>query len=91
MGTYRWDASKNDKLMRERRVSFEEVLLAIDQGRLLDVIDNPNKEKYGGQKAFVVEIRHYVYLIPFLDRGDEIFLKTIIPTRKLTKKYLKEE
>ncbi len=88
MGLYRWDSSKNDKLIRERGVSFEEVLLAMEQGYLLDVIDNPNQEKYGHQKAFVVEIARYVYLVPFISRGEEIFLKTIIPSRKLTKRYL---
>ena len=88
---YRWDASKNDKLIRERAVSFEEVLLAIEQGRLLDVVENPNQERYGGQKIFVVEIRQYAYLVPFIEQGDEIFLKTIIPSRKLTKQYLRRD
>ncbi len=88
MGLYRWDSSKNDKLIRERSISFEEVLLAIEQGRLLDVIGNPNQEKYGHQKAFVVEIGQYAYLVPFIGQGEEIFLKTIIPSRKLTKRYL---
>jgi len=71
-------------------VSFEEVLLAIEEGRLLDVIENPNREKYVHQQVFVLEIRRYVYFVPFVDRGDEIFLKTIVPSRKLTKKYLKK-
>ena len=88
MGLYHWDVSKNDKLIRERGVSFEEILLAIEQGHLLDVIANPNQEKYGGQKAFVVETRQYVYIVPFIEHGKEIFLKTVIPTRKLTKQYL---
>lgn len=90
MGSYRWDASKNDRIIRGRGVSFEEVLLAIEEGRLLDVIENPNRERYGRQKAFVVEIRRYVYFVPFVDRGSEIFLKTVIPSRKLTRKYLKQ-
>lgn len=88
MGVYRWDPSKNDRLIQERRISFEEVLLAIEQGHLVDVIENPNQEKYRGQRAFVVEIWGYVYLVPFIERGEEIFLKTIIPSRKLTKRYL---
>ena len=90
MGLYRWDTSKNDKLIRERGVSFEEVLLAIDQGRLLDLIENPNREKYRNQKAFVVEIGQYVYFVPFVDQGEQIFLKTVIPSRRLTKKYLRQ-
>lgn len=87
MSFYRWDVSKNDKLIRERKVSFEEVLLAIEQGHLLDVIENPNRERYGFQKMFVIEIHRYVYLVPFVEQGEEIFLKTIIPSRKLTKVY----
>lgn len=88
MGLYRWDSAKNDKLIRERGISFEEVLLAIKQGQLLDVIENPNQEKYSHQKAFVVEIGQYACLVPFVDHGEEIFLKTIIPSRKLTRRYL---
>jgi len=88
VGIYRWDTSKNDKLIRERGVSFEEILVAVEQRRLLDVIENPNQKKYSGQKAFVVEIRQYIYMVPFIDQGNEIFLKTIIPSRKLTKRYL---
>ena len=89
MGFYRWDVSKNDRLIHERGVSFEEVLAAIEQGRLLDVLGNPNRGKYGHQKIFVVEIGGYVYVVPFVESGDEIFLKTIIPSRKLTRMYLK--
>ena len=88
MGSFRWSGPKNDQLIRERGVSFEEVLLAIEQGYLLDVIRNPNERRYGDQKAFVVEMRRYVYLVPFVDHGNEIFLKTVIPSRKLTKRYL---
>ncbi len=84
---YQWDASKNDKLIRERGVSFEEVLLAIEAGHVLDIIDNPNQAKYHGQKAYVLEIRQYIYFVPFVKRAGEIFLKTIIPSRKLTRKY----
>lgn len=89
MGGYQWDVSKNDRLLRERGVSFEEVLLAIEQGRLLDVLEHPNTVRYGHQKIFVVEIRQYAYLVPFVDRGHELFLKTIIPSRKLTRRYLR--
>ena len=91
MGLYRWDLSKNDKLIRERKVSFEEVLLAIEQWHLLDAIENPNQRRYKDQRAFVVEIGGYIHLVPFVERGEEIFLKTIIPSRKLTRRYLRTE
>ena len=64
--------------------------MAIERGRLLDVIENPNREKYRDQKALVIEIGQYVYFVPFAEHGEEIFLKTVIPSRKLTKKYLKQ-
>jgi len=86
MGNYAWDNEKNGKLVRERGVSFEEVLLCIEEGRFLDVICSAN-EKYKHQKQFVVEIRGYIYLVPFVDSGERIFLKTIIPSRKMTQKH----
>jgi len=58
-------------------------------GCLLDVLEHPNQEKYKGQKVFVVQIDEYVYLVPFVETEDEVFLKTVIPSRKATKIYLK--
>ena len=85
---FRWNEEKNRKLQEERGVSFEEVLLKIAQGEVLDLLEHPNQERYAGQKIFVVEIDGYVYLVPFVETEEEIFLKTIIPSRKATKKYL---
>ncbi len=85
---YEWDSEKNDKLKKEREVSFEDILIIVNENRLLDTINHPNKKKYPNQKMFVVEINHYVYLVPFVEEGKKIFLKTIIPSRKATKKYL---
>lgn len=89
MAEYRWDVSKNERLSRERGVTFDEVLLAIEQGRLLDVVEHPNAKRYRHQKVLVVEIRRYAYAVPCVERGAEIFLKTIIPNRKLTRRYLR--
>ena len=88
MGLYRWDVAKNNKLIQERGVSFEEVLLAIERGHLLDIIENPNQEKYSGQKVFVIERNRYFCALPLIYREGDIFLRTLIPTRKLTKRYL---
>ncbi len=88
---YTWDEDKNAKLVRERGVSFEEVVLSIQDGQVLEVMDHPNKEKYAHQRVFVVKIRDYVYPVPFVDKGNEIILKTIIPSRKWTRKYLRGE
>jgi len=89
MKYFSWNEEKNELLKEERLVSFEDVVFYIDQGFLLDALEHPNQEKYKGQKIFVVQMDDYVYLVPFLEDEREIFLKTIIPSRKATKKYLK--
>jgi uncharacterized DUF497 family protein len=85
---FRWNDEKNILLQADRGVSFELVVTAIAEDKLLDVIEHPNQEKYPLQKIFVVEIDRYVYMVPFVESDREIFLKTIIPSRKLKKKYL---
>jgi hypothetical protein len=84
----RWNTGKNILLKAERGVSFEEVLSAMAYGALLDVLEHPNVGSYPNQRLFVVRIRGYAYLVPFVENDDEIFLKTIIPSRKATRKYL---
>jgi hypothetical protein len=84
----RWSAEKSLSLKAERGVSFEEVLSAISQGGLLRVMDHPNRAKYGHQKMFVVRIRDYAYLVPYVESENEIFLKSIIPSRKATRDFL---
>ncbi len=89
MRYFNWDNEKNEKLREERGVSFEEAVLAIEQGQLLDILEHPNKDKYENQNIFVVKIYNYVWLIPFVENENEVFLKTIIPSRKATKQYLR--
>jgi len=84
----RWNAEKNTQLQEKREISFEDIVIAIQQGNLLDVIEHPNAEKYSHQKIFIVKAKDYVYLVPFVEDAEEIFLKTIIPSRKMKKKYL---
>ena len=86
----RWSPEKNTELMRERGVSFEEILSSIEQGGLLTVLDHPNQDKYPNQKIWVVKLRGYAHLVPLVDSGDDIFLKTIMPSRKATKLYILE-
>lgn len=57
-------------------------------GDVLDIVEYPNPEKYKGQRIFIVKMRDYAWLVPFVESEDEIFLKTIIPSRKATRKYL---
>jgi hypothetical protein len=89
MKYFSWSEEKNEVLKEERQVSFEDVVFYIEQGFLLDVLEHPNQEKYKGQKIFVVQIEDYVYLVPFIEDDHDVFLKTIIPSRKATKNYLK--
>ena len=84
----KWNAEKSLSLKAERGVSFEEVLSAISQGGLLCVMDHPNRTKYGHQKMLVVRIRDYAYLIPYVESDSEIFLKSIMPSRKATRQFL---
>ena len=88
MKYFNWNAEKNETLREDRGVSFEEAVFAIEQGQLLDILEHPNKDKYENHKIFVVKIYNYVWLIPFVENENEVFLKTIIPSRKATKKYL---
>ena len=88
MKYFSWNKDKNKQLQNERNVSFEEVIFYIEKGWLLDTVEHPNQDKYSGQKIFIVNINNYAYLIPFVETEKEIFLKTIIPNRKATKKYL---
>ena len=90
MQYFNWNTEKNEKLREERGVSFEEAVLAIEKGQLLDILEHPNKDKYDNQNIFVVKIFNYAWLIPFVEDENEVFLKTIIPSRKATKQYLRE-
>ena len=89
MKYFSWNEEKNKLLLTQRDVSFEDIVLYIEKGFLLDVLEHPNPEKYPGQKIFVVQVEKYCYLVPFVESEDEVFLKTIIPSRKATRKYLK--
>lgn len=90
MKHYNWDPSKNEKLKTERNISFEEVVFHIGQGDEVDIFEHPSQERYPGQKISVVLIEGYAYLVPYVESETEIFLKTIIPSRKATKKYARE-
>jgi uncharacterized DUF497 family protein len=86
-----WNADKNMQLKAERGISFEEVLVAMSQGALLDVVEHPKKDKYPNQRLLIVRIRGYAFLVPFVETNEEIFLKTIIPSRSATRSYLPED
>lgn len=85
-------AEKNQKLITERGISFEQIIMAIETENLLDILPHYNLSKYPHQQMYVVHIDGYIYVVPFVieDNGN-IFLKTIFPHRKLAKQYLRGE
>ncbi len=43
-------------LKTERGISFERIVVALQEGDLLDVLEHPNSEKYAGQRLYVLNI-----------------------------------
>jgi len=86
---YEWNSEKNILLIETRGVSFEEAIRSIREGGLLTDEPHPNAERYPNQRIMVVSIREYCYLLPYVQSGNTLFLKTLIPSRKMTKHYLK--
>ena len=91
MKVFRWDNEKNEWLKKNRRVSFEQVVILMEREDVLEVIEHPNQDKYPGQKIATVKIGNYAYLVPYVQEGEDIFLKTIIPSRRATKKYVRSQ
>lgn len=89
---YEYSADKNQYLIKERHISFEEVIAALNNGQLLDIIDHPNRKKYPNQSLYVIQVNGYVYLVPFVEKNKQtVFLKTIFPSRKAKKQYIGNE
>ena len=88
MKYFSWDVEKNERLKSGRGISFEEIVFHIERGDVLDILEHPNQDRYGGQRIFVVNVGGYAYLVPFVETENEVVLKTIIPSRKATKQYL---
>ncbi len=91
MKYFDWDEYKNAQLKFDRGVSFEDVLTAVDEARVLDDIEHSNKSLYPSQRVLIVEINSYAYLVPYVEDETKIFFKTIIPSRKATRKYIRGE
>lgn len=86
-----WSDEKDVILRKERGIGFQDVVFHIEKGEVLAVLDHPNKAAYPNQKIIYVRIEDYVYMVPFVETGEKKFLKTIIPSRKATRKYLEED
>jgi uncharacterized DUF497 family protein len=85
---FRWDQTKNGRLKQGRGISFEEIVLAIEEGGLIDLLAHPNQRRYPGQIVLVVVYREYVFLVPSVEEKEHYLLKTVIPSRKATRDYL---
>ena len=86
-----WNEEKNKQLKLERNIGFERVVIAIEEGDILDILEHPNKNQYMNQFLIIVEINSYAYVIPSVIDNEYWFLKTIFPSRKFTKEYLQDK
>jgi uncharacterized DUF497 family protein len=89
MNIFRWDNDKNESLKSTRGVCFEQVVLLMERGEVIDAIEHPNQERHPERKIAVVIIDAYAYLVPYVEHNEEIFLKTVIPSRKATNKHVR--
>jgi len=89
MNVFRWDNEKNEMLRKNRGVCFEQVVILMERGDVLNTIEHPKQDRYPGQKIAIVQIDDYAYLVPYVEKSEELFLKTIIPSRKTTNKYVR--
>ena len=90
MKPFRWSSEKNDALRAERGISFERIVVSVEAGGLPDILAHPNQARYPRQRVLVVACDNYAYLVPFIEEQDHFFLKTVIPSRKATRDYLKQ-
>ena len=90
MKPFRWNPEKNEVLKNERGISFENIVVAVESGGLIDIVNHPNPVRYPKQKVLVVAVEAYACLVPFVEEEDHYFLKTIIPSRKATREYLQK-
>ena len=82
-----WNNEKDKKLREERGIGFDDIVIIIIEKRYVEIIENSSRN-FQNQKMYVIDFHNYIYLVPFVETENEIFLKTIIPNRKATKFYL---
>lgn len=88
---YEWSPEKNERLKKERKISFEQIIFHLSQGDVWKISDHPDQKIYPGQKIYFVIVDNYIYLVPHVIEKEYTFLKTIIPSRKATKMYQEEQ
>lgn len=90
MKSINWNTEKSVALKASRGICFEDVVFYIERGEILEDYLHPNKQAYPGQRIMVISFANYAYLVPYTENEEELFLKTIIPSRKATQRYLGE-
>ena len=88
---FEWDPGKNERIKRERNISFEKIIFHLSQGDVWKIADHPDQNNYPGQQIYFVIVGDYIYLVPHVVEKDYIFLKTIIASRKATKTCQNEQ
>ncbi len=86
---FEWSDVKDAQLRKDRGIGFQDIVYHIGQGDALLIADHPNRDKYPNQKIMYVRVDNYVYFVPYVESKNITFLKTIIPSRKQTKRLLK--
>jgi hypothetical protein len=90
MKAINWNVEKSQFLKQSRGICFEDIVFHIGRGDVLDDYCHKDQQKYPGQRIMVVRVDNHVFLVPYVETEDELFLKTIIPSRKATQRYLGE-
>jgi hypothetical protein len=91
MKSINWNTEKSVALKASRGICFEDVVFYIERGDILDDYLHPNQQAYPGQRIMVIGVANYAYLVPYIENEEELFLKTIIPSRKATQRYFGEK
>jgi hypothetical protein len=91
MKSINWNTEKSVVLKASRGICFEDVVFHIERGDILDDYLHPNQQAYPGQRIMVIGVTNYAYLVPYIENEEELFLKTIIPSRKATQRYFGEK
>ena len=84
---FTWNIEKNRLLKEERNVCCEDIVSLIHEDKILDIINHPNRVKYPNQSIYILRLQNYVCMVPFVKKDGEIFLKIIVPSRKMNKLY----
>lgn len=86
-----WNPEKNELLKKMRHMSFERIVIAVEEGKIRDILVNPNNDRYKNQKFIIIEIDNYIWVVPAIIEGSNCFFKTAFPSRKYSAIYLKGE